>query len=124
MFLYGGYDGLDAASPPSDDMWVLAIPWFIWIKVYSGVASHGRRGHKCARTFGDQLMVVGGQALQTNVHTCLEGLIQIFNINELRWQDKHEPLVGANFTVPKKITSVLSGLYVPYCPLLSAYLGV
>jgi Kelch motif protein len=42
IYIYGGYDGVNATYTTSDDVYVLSIPSFTWVKVYSGTSTHGR----------------------------------------------------------------------------------
>ena len=110
IYIYGGYDGLDDTDAPSDDVYVLSIPSFTWIKVYNGTASHGRRSHKCAQVYPDQMFVVGGQSQQTDAYTCLGGgVIQIFNLNTLQWQTSYDPSVWSAYKVPDIVTAKIGG---------------
>ncbi|KAI9888122.1 MAG: hypothetical protein M1823_000057 [Watsoniomyces obsoletus] len=110
IYIYGGYDGLEDSSAPSDDVHVLSVPSFIWTKVSTGTSRHGRRGHRCARPYPDQMMVVGGQTQQGNEFTCLEGgVVQIFNLNTLQWQKAYDPKVWSEYKVPGVITAKIGG---------------
>ncbi|CAD6453008.1 9f61d75e-31a6-4fba-9b4e-7dcf47082789 [Sclerotinia trifoliorum] len=111
IYWYGGYDGIHITQPFSDDVYVLSIPSFIWTKVYTGNSTHGRAGHKCAKPYPDQMVVVGGYAsLSGNIPTCLEGgMIQIFNLSDPQWLNSYDPLVWSNYTVPSQVTSVIGG---------------
>ncbi|ESZ93478.1 hypothetical protein SBOR_6127 [Sclerotinia borealis F-4128] len=111
IYWYGGYDGLNAAQPFSDDVYVLSIPSFIWTKVYTGNDTHGRAGHKCAKPYPDQMVIVGGYAsLSGNIPPCLEGgIIQIFNLSDPQWLESYDPLIWNNYTVPNQVVSVIGG---------------
>ena len=90
IFIYGGYDGLNAADEPSDDVWVLSVPAFTWNKVYSGTTSHGRSGHQCIAPYPDKMFVIGG--VHQNQANCVEGgFIQVFNLNTLEFQNDYDP---------------------------------
>ncbi len=60
IYWYGGFDGLHLTEPFSDDVWILSIPSFMWMKVYSGNSTHARAGHRCFKPYPDQMLVVGG----------------------------------------------------------------
>jgi hypothetical protein len=60
IYWYGGFDGLSMTETLSDGVWVLSLPSFIWTKIYSGIASHTRAGHLCAKPYPDQMIVIGG----------------------------------------------------------------
>lgn len=109
IYIYGGYDGINATEIPSDDVYVLSIPSFTWIKVYSGQPTHGRTGHKCVKVYPDQMFVLGGQ-FAGNPAICLDGgIIQVFNLNTLRFQDSYNPLNWSAYEVPSLITSQIGG---------------
>ncbi|KAI9824064.1 MAG: hypothetical protein M1832_002132 [Thelocarpon impressellum] len=110
IYIYGGYDGIEDANAPSDDVYVLSVPSFIWTKVYSGTAGHGRRSHKCAKVYPDQMLVVGGQSQQLDTYNCLAGgVIQVFNLNTLKWQDNYDPAVWSEYKVPDVVIAKIGG---------------
>ncbi|OAP62255.1 hypothetical protein AYL99_04458 [Fonsecaea erecta] len=108
VYIYGGYDGLNAADEPSDDVWILSIPSFQWVKAYSGNTSHGRSGHRCVTPYPDQMFVVGG--IHQNQAECVEGgIIQIFNLNNLEFQNTYDPSTWSDYQVPAAVTKVIGG---------------
>ncbi|KAI9732982.1 MAG: hypothetical protein M1834_003524 [Cirrosporium novae-zelandiae] len=108
VYIYGGYNGYDADDVPSDDVYILSIPSFHWIKAYSGSGTHGRRGHKCALVYPNQMLVIGGQYMDPT--TCVEGgIIQVFNLNTLEFQDTYDPTVWSDYKVPNIVTKVIGG---------------
>lgn len=108
IYIYGGYDGLTSEDRPSDDVWILSLPSFTWIKAYSGSGNHGRRGHKCHAVYPDQMFVVGGQNLDPT--TCLDGgIIEVFNLNSLSFQDSYDPNHWGDYKVPSIVTGVIGG---------------
>ncbi|KAI9656088.1 MAG: hypothetical protein M1829_000443 [Trizodia sp. TS-e1964] len=107
VYFYGGYDGLSATNSFSDDVYILSIPSFTWIKAYSGTSVHGRKGHRCAKIYPDQMIIVGGDTVDK---TCLQGgLIQIFNLNTLKFQDQYDPKVWSQYKVPDVVTAKIGG---------------
>jgi hypothetical protein len=107
VYIYGGYDGLDANDEPSDDVWILSIPSFTWIKAYSGTASHGRSAHKCVSPYPNQMFVIGG--VHQSQATCIDGVIQVFNLNNLQFQDSYTPSTWSPYQVPSVVTAVIGG---------------
>ncbi len=108
IYIYGGYDGLNSTSLPFDDVWILSIPSFTWIRAYSGIPSHGRRGHRCERIYPDQMLIIGG--VNSNAQQCLrDGPIQIFNLNTLKFQNLYNPREWAEYAVPDVVTAVIGG---------------
>ncbi|KAJ5152503.1 hypothetical protein N7492_009783 [Penicillium capsulatum] len=108
IYIYGGYDGQDAEQSPYDDVYVLSLPSFIWIKVYSGNQRHGRSGHRCFRVFPDQMLVVGG--LYRDPSVCLDkGMIRSYNLNELQFQDSYSPSSWEDYKVPSAIRHKIGG---------------
>ena len=76
----------------------------------TGTARHGRHGHRCARPYPDQMIVVGGQPQQLGGNTCLDGgVVQFFNLNTLRWQTTYDPKVWSEYAVPAVISAKIGG---------------
>jgi len=111
IYWYGGFDGLNLAGPFSDDVWILSIPSFIWMKVKSGDPARGRAGHTCTMPYPDQMLVVGGYAaLSGTTPSCVPGgLIRIFNLTSNDWVTEYSPKVWSNYTVPAKIYAMIGG---------------
>jgi hypothetical protein len=108
IYIYGGYNGLDYTSNPSDDVHILSLPSFKWIKAYSGSATHSRSGHRCLKVYPDQMLAVGGQHIDST--KCLEGgIIVDFNLNTLRFQDEYDPTKWSEYKVPDIITAQIGG---------------
>ncbi|TVY82831.1 Kelch repeat-containing protein [Lachnellula suecica] len=112
IYWYGGFDGIDATKPFSDDVWILSIPSFMWMKVHSGNSTHGRAGHRCVKPYPDQMFVIGGYTAlpSTGPPQCVGGnIIQIFNLSSALWVDKYNPSVWSNYTVPSMISVMIGG---------------
>jgi hypothetical protein len=112
IYWYGGFDGLDPSGTFNDDVWILSIPTFMWMKVKSGTASHGRAGHKCTKPYPNQMMVIGGYASlpASAPPKCLDGgIIQIFNLSSGEWIDSYDPKVWSNYTVPSIVYQMIGG---------------
>ncbi|KAF4167415.1 hypothetical protein CNMCM6936_005031 [Aspergillus lentulus] len=108
IYVYGGYDGLNTENTPSDDVYVLSLPSFSWIKLYSGNSTHGRSGHRCVKPYPDQMLVLGGVHLDPT--HCLDGgVIQVFNLNTGRFQNTYSPTVWGEYKVPDLVTAVIGG---------------
>ena len=108
IYIYGGYDGLNAADLPSDDVWILSLPAFRWVRAYAGSTSHGRSGHTCVKPYPDQMFVIGG--LHQDPTQCVEGgIIQVFNLNTLNFQSSYTPSTWSEYKVPQALYSVIGG---------------
>ncbi|KIW42040.1 uncharacterized protein PV06_05627 [Exophiala oligosperma] len=108
VYIYGGYDGLDASDEPSDDVWILSIPSFKWVKAYSGNKAHGRSGHRCVMPYPDQMFVIGG--IHQNQAECVQGgIIQIFNLNKLEFQNTYDPNTWDVYQVPSAVSKAIGG---------------
>ncbi|GFF58203.1 kelch repeat-containing protein 2 [Aspergillus udagawae] len=108
IYIYGGYDGLSTENTPSDDVYVLSLPSFSWIKLYSGNSPHGRSGHRCVKPYPDQMFVLGGVHLDPT--HCLDGgVVQVFNLNTGRFQNTYSPTVWSEYKVPDLVTAVIGG---------------
>ncbi|RDL33728.1 uncharacterized protein BP5553_08096 [Venustampulla echinocandica] len=111
IYWYGGFDGLNPKGDFSDDVWVLSIPSFVWMKVKSGTAAHGRAGHRCTKPYPDQMIVVGGYTSSPGLSlNCLDGgFIQIFNLSSAEWMTSYDPSKWSNYTVPSVIYKTIGG---------------
>ena len=107
IYIYGGYDGLSATDAPSDDVWVLSIPAFEWVKAYSGTSFHGRSGHRCMSPYPDKMIVIGG--IHQDQTQCLEGgYLQVFNLNTLKFQDVYDPDEWEQYKTPATVSSAIT----------------
>ncbi|KAF9871427.1 hypothetical protein CkaCkLH20_11074 [Colletotrichum karsti] len=104
-----------------NDMYILTIPSFTWIKVDegSGVPTP-RAGHTCSMRDG-QMIVVGGYIGQSQ--TCDKQPVYVFDASNLEWKSKFEAadhpadlspdnsvLAGSyGYKVPGKVQSVIGG---------------
>ncbi|KAJ5426721.1 Galactose oxidase/kelch beta-propeller [Penicillium sp. CMV-2018d] len=108
IYIYGGYDGLNLSANPSDDVYILSLPSFKWIKAYTGTNTHSRSGHQCIKVYPDQMLAVGGQ--HVDAAHCLEGgVIVNFNLNTLSFEDKYDPTNWSEYKVPDIVTKLIGG---------------
>ncbi|WEW54592.1 hypothetical protein PRK78_000012 [Emydomyces testavorans] len=108
IYIYGGYGGSDPEEKSSDDVYILSVPSFTWIKASQGRSEHGRRGHRCVKVFPSQMFVLGGQFIDPT--TCLDGgIIQVFNLNTLEFQNVYEPAKWEDYKVPAVVTALIGG---------------
>jgi hypothetical protein len=113
IYIYGGYDGIEYDAAPSDDVYILSLPSFKWVKAYSGsgTTTHGRSGHRCMKVYPNQMFAVGGQRLDPT--NCLEGGVVVnFNLNTLAFQDYYEPTEWSEYKVPDILTEKIGGKWV------------
>lgn len=108
IYIYGGYNGLEYDANPSDDVHILSIPSFKWIKAYNGSSTHSRSGHRCLKVYPDQMLVLGGQHVASS--NCLEdGILLNFNLNDLEFQDTYDPRKWDDYRVPEVVISQIGG---------------
>ncbi|KAF2633229.1 hypothetical protein BU25DRAFT_1977 [Macroventuria anomochaeta] len=65
IFIYGGWDPTSNITKYYDDMYVLSLPSFTWIKMFMGESP--RYGHTCHLSAGRQLLTIGGSTQHGNV---------------------------------------------------------
>ncbi|KAF3937968.1 hypothetical protein ABW19_dt0204040 [Dactylella cylindrospora] len=108
IYVYGGYQGQAPVSPIPyyDDVYVLSIPAFEWIKVYNGTNSLARKGHKCVKPLPDQMFIIGGRPINEN--NCID-MVRVFNLNKLEFEDKYDPASYEEYEVPEQIFNVIGG---------------
>lgn len=111
IYFYGGYNGRDLTKEYSDDVWILSLPSFMWMRVSTSRPGYGRAGHKCFRPYPDLMMVIGGQRAQPGIdHLCLQdGMIQLFNLTSATWQQSYDPAKWSKYGVPSTIVNMIGG---------------
>ncbi|RYP72225.1 hypothetical protein DL771_004355 [Monosporascus sp. 5C6A] len=113
IYYYGGYDGINSQGAFNDDVWVLSLPSFMWMKIASGEPAHARAGHKCVKPYPDQMVVIGGgTAGTTNDLDCVQDNIMLnFNLTDGQWLDTYDPDTWSNYGVPQMIHLMIGGDY-------------
>lgn len=90
----------------SDDVYVLSLPSFEWIKLYTGDSGAGRKQHKCAKPYPDKMLVLGG--ISIGDRDCLD-MIRVFNLNTGRFQDSYNPQSWNEYQVPDLVSGRIGG---------------
>lgn len=56
------------------------------------------------------MMVVGGMKKQGSSTNCVSGgIVRLFNLNTLNWEDKYDPAVIDSYKVPTVVQKVIGG---------------
>lgn len=112
IYYYGGYDALSEDSDMNDDVWILSLPSFMWMKVTSGAPDHGRAGHQCVMPYPDQMIIIGGRPAG-DPRQCLEGdppeFLQVYNLTAGRWMESYDPESWNEYGVPEMIHMMIGG---------------
>ncbi|KAI0888676.1 uncharacterized protein GGS22DRAFT_152150 [Annulohypoxylon maeteangense] len=116
IYYYGGYNGLDINSDFNDEVWVLSLPSFMWMKVSQGTPEHGRAGHQCVTPYPDQMIVIGGTTTtKGDTAKCLDGdnpsMLQAYNLTEATWMDSYDPKSWDDYGVPEMIHVMIGGSF-------------
>lgn len=111
IFVYGGTNGLatpGGAVPAKDEVFVLSMPSFTWVKVHPGNDSHARTRHACATPSPNQMLVIGGWP---NNGKCIEDLsiVDVFDLNKLKWLGKFEPGSSEPYQTPDEVSQQYKG---------------
>ncbi|KAF2140749.1 uncharacterized protein K452DRAFT_50805 [Aplosporella prunicola CBS 121167] len=102
IFVYAGWSGsLGTGSNQYDEIFILTLPAFHWIKVdYNPYRT--RHGLTCHHVGGGQILVIGGLDTQSNdsgatiYETPFRGKdnftqgLAVYDLNTLQWQDKYK----------------------------------
>ena len=98
VYMFGGQNLIPAGNQTQyNDMWILTIPSFTWIKVDTTNQSvpPGRTGHTC-NIYNGQIVVVGGYTgPQTNGLGCDNGFY-VFDATKLSWVNNYNAISGSN----------------------------
>lgn len=115
VYMYGGQNLVPAGSQIQyDDVWVLTLPSFTWIKVDTSNQSvpPARAGHTC-NSWNAQMVVVGGY-VGTQLECDTPG-IYVFNLSSLTWENSYTALQGGNSLNQQKSqekdTNAMGGTY-------------
>ncbi|KAL8992463.1 MAG: hypothetical protein Q9169_007085 [Polycauliona sp. 2 TL-2023] len=110
IFLYGGFDGrLGSSAIPYDEIYILTLPAFHWLKV-DYPPEHPRHGHSCNAVGGSQIVSIGGidsnaqitvgaledvrkSSFNSSVDPLTQGL-GIFDMTLLEWVDLYRADAG------------------------------
>ncbi|KAI0828451.1 hypothetical protein F5Y06DRAFT_223955 [Hypoxylon sp. FL0890] len=116
IYYYGGYNGIDEYSDFNDDVWILSLPTFMWMKVSSGTPEHARAGLQCVTPYPDQMITIGGRtSYKGNSRQCLDGdppgFLQVYNMTACEWMDSYDPNSWDNYKVPEMIHMMIGGDY-------------
>ena len=131
IYMYGGQNLIPYGEQTQyDDMWILTVPSFTWIKVDTTDQSvpPARAGHTC-NVWNSQMVVVGGYVGQDL--SCEVPGVYVFNTSSLTWQNDYIALGGTEddklnrqkaqrkdtaalqgsygYVVPEKVQSVIGG---------------
>ena len=96
IYLYGGQNLVPYNQQIQyDDLWILSVPSFTWIKVDTTkqATPPARAGHSC-EVWDGQMVVVGGY-VGTNI-SCDSPGVYIFDMSSLQWQNQFTALSGGN----------------------------
>lgn len=96
VHMFGGQNLIPYGSQEQyDDIWVLSIPSFSWIKVDTNGQSvpPARAGHTC-NIWDGQMVVVGGYVGQDL--TCDSPGVYVFDLSSLEWKATFTSLEGSN----------------------------
>lgn len=108
IYIYGGGDG-SGKSSATDDIWILSLPAFQWIKVsLSSNYGHGRMGHRCFTPYPNQMITVGGTRVAANPLGTPD-FFDVFNLNTLNWTGRYDPLEWSEYGVPDRVSARIGG---------------
>ncbi|KAF2671032.1 hypothetical protein BT63DRAFT_432238 [Microthyrium microscopicum] len=94
VYMFGGQNLIPAGNQTQyNDMWILSVPSFSWIKVDMSGQSvpYGRAGHTCD-VWDSQMVVVGGY-IDKSI-SCESPGVYVFNTSSLKWQNSFNSLSG------------------------------
>ncbi|KAI9889750.1 MAG: hypothetical protein M1814_004952 [Vezdaea aestivalis] len=107
IYISGGMTGTQTGK---DDVWILSIPTFQWIKAYEGTAPPRRR-HSCNIIQNGQIAMIGGGNATTSSQTLcnadLGGDVRIFNMNTLTF-GPYDPAINT-YEVPERVCKLIGG---------------
>lgn len=122
--MYGGYDPI--RNIMYDDVWVISLPSFKWVKLDSGGPSP-RFGHSCHWAGTSHMISIGGSLdaamygvettsqIPTNLEMMkcdpIEG-VKIFDLSAGTWGTLSPGPQSPEYRVPAQVVAVIGGSYV------------
>ncbi|QDS77352.1 hypothetical protein FKW77_005389 [Venturia effusa] len=121
FYMYGGYD--PTRNIMYDDVWVISLPSFTWVKLDSG-GSNARFGHTCHRAGESHMISIGGSLdgalygvetsgqIPTNLDTMKcdpTALVRIFDLSLGGWGTYSPGPLSPAYRVPAKLVAVIGG---------------
>ena len=123
-FVYAGWGGdLGTASIPYDQIYILTLPAFHWIKV-DYTPTHTRHALTCHPVGGGQILTIGGvnSASEDNSGTIYQSTfddkdeytqgLAIFDLSTLEWKDEYNANASP-YTQSSLVRTFYSQKYVP-----------
>jgi hypothetical protein len=96
IYMFGGQNLIPAGNQTQyDDMWILSVPSFTWIKVDMDGQSvpYGRSGHTC-NVWNSQMVMVGGYV--GDQLSCESPGIYVFDLSSLEWVQQYTALESSD----------------------------
>lgn len=114
MIIYGGFNGTNTLN----DMYLLTMPAFRWIKVNTTAVGSpnldtnmGRMNALCASYQDRQMLVVGGRSnLVLRTKSCDTGypILRLLDTTTFQWQTSY-PLPNTTYQIPQGVIDVIGG---------------
>lgn len=108
IYMYGGRGMNGTTNEFYDEIWVLSLPSFTWIRIYQG--SSPRYGHTCHRVGTRTMLTVGGaENSKLNQAPCdweTKG-VGVFDMSAVAWGSVYDAN-APDYTVPKLVASKIS----------------
>ncbi|KAF2826099.1 hypothetical protein CC86DRAFT_24973 [Ophiobolus disseminans] len=108
IYIYGGWDPTGGHTKWYDDIYVLSLPSYTWIKIYQ--AESPRYGHTC-HIVGRQLLTIGGDNVRRNTTgTCdwETESIAIFDLPTVTWGSVFNASAG-RYELSKSLVDKVGG---------------
>ncbi|KJX96420.1 kelch repeat protein [Zymoseptoria brevis] len=110
IYMFGGQNLIPYGNQTQyDDMWILTLPSFTWIKVDQGGQSvpPGRSGHTC-NVWDAQMVMVGGYTGDQTL-TCESPGVYVFDMSNLQWVNQFTSLSRGQGSSNSRAAAVTNG---------------
>src|SRR5690606_2320279 len=105
LWIYGGQKA-DDPEKGANDIWVLTMPAFIWVKITNAIDNFELRGHTC-HAIGNQLVVLGGYTPGFRVdptEVCDSRFMRVFDMTEMSWTSSFKK--DTKYIQPKQVRNI------------------
>ena len=114
IYFYGGNPSDSTTGPILDDVWVLTLPSFQFIKV-SNSAEAARASGTCMVISPQYLLAYRGESYvgSDGVNLLGDASLALLDLTDLKWKTEYTPAnTSTVYRVPQKVIEVIGGEYV------------
>ena len=114
IYFYGGYPYGPPTISPLDDLWVLTLPSFQFIRVSNSLEAQRASG-TCSIISPRYLLAYRGESFEGSdrINALLNASLALLDLTDLEWKTEYTPAnTSTVYKVPRKVIEMIGGEYV------------